>query len=48
MNRISYTLDKSKVISISERKLKCEVTIGFANKIPKFIAVDKHTIVLQK
>lgn len=31
-----------------ERKLQPQLTIKFAEKSPKFVAVDKHTIVYEK
>lgn len=35
-------------VSVSERKLEPHITIGFANKAPKFVVGGKHTVVYEK
>ena len=40
-----YRLDESAEIPVSERKLQPLITIGFAEKSPRFVAIKKHTIV---
>jgi len=40
-----YCLDESAEIPVSERKLKPRITIGFAEKSPRFVAIDRHTII---
>lgn len=43
-----YVLDKNKEIPVSERKLEPKITIGFANKAPRFIVLGKHCIGLEE
>jgi len=35
-------------VPVSERKLDPHITIGFANKAPKFVVGGKHTVVYEK
>jgi hypothetical protein len=35
-------------VRVSERKLEPRITIGFAEKTPKFVASGKHTVIYEK
>lgn len=43
-----YILAKTKEIPVSERKLESKITIGFANKAPRFVVLGKHCIGLEE
>ncbi len=38
----AYRLNSTDKIPVSTRKLKTNITIGFAEKTPKFIAIGRH------
>ncbi len=44
----AYPLNSADEIPVSTRKLKTNVTIGFAEKTPKFVAIGKHTVVYKE
>ena len=38
----------SKRIPVSKRKLETRVVLGLARKAPKFVVIDKHTVIYEK
>ena len=35
-------------IPVSERKLETRIVLGLARKAPKFVVIDKHTVIYEK